>query len=218
MSKRARTANKKKFVKRKRKFNKRKPKSTFKKRVQQIVDENLETKLTVYEVENAFTQAGGTVQLYHNHLGTLDTNIIYTSQGIDTPLTSQLQNRIGDVIHSEGISYQFVLELDVTQIECHFKIFVVKSARGDIFPSGREELYTLRKVGYDPENGKLRNRRRDLPPRTRRWTSRPYYRQHPLRADDHRKIVRMRVPGTNVRAQRKHHTRPRVASPPRQVL
>ena len=42
MPKRARTANKKKFVKRKRKFNKRKPKSTFEKRVQRIVDENLD--------------------------------------------------------------------------------------------------------------------------------------------------------------------------------
>ena len=67
----------------------------------------------VYKVDYAFTQAGGTVHLYHNHFGTLDTNIIYTSQGINAPLTSQLQNRIGDVIHSKGISFQFALELDV---------------------------------------------------------------------------------------------------------
>ena len=114
MQKRARTACKKKFfVKRKRKFNRRKPKSTFEKRDQRIVDENLGTKLVVYKVENAFTQAGGTVQLYPNHLANLDANIIYTSQGIDVPLTSQLQNRIGDVIHSNGISFQFTLELDV---------------------------------------------------------------------------------------------------------
>jgi putative component of toxin-antitoxin plasmid stabilization module len=113
MPKRARTSYKKKFVKHKRKLNKRKTKSTFKKRVQRIVDENLGTKLAVYKVENTFTQAGGTVQLYHNQLANLDVNIIYTSQGIDAPLTSQLQNRIDDVIHSKGISFQFALELDV---------------------------------------------------------------------------------------------------------
>jgi hypothetical protein len=99
----------------------------------------------------------------------------------------------------------------MSQIECHFKIFVVKRARGDLSTDGNN--FTLlpnmmdyvnyrrfkvikTKVGYDPENGKLRNRRRDLPPRTRRRTSRPYYRQHPLLTDDHRKIVRMRVFGT----------------------
>ena len=83
------------------------------------------------------------MQLYHKHLTTLDVNIIYTSQGIDVPLTSQLQNRIGDVIHSKGISFQFTLELDVTQIECHFKIFVVKRARGDLPTDGNNSGYTL---------------------------------------------------------------------------
>ena len=65
MPKRARTAYKKKFVKRKRKFNKRKPKTSFKKRVQKIVDRNLETKLSTYKVESSFTAAGGTYQIPH---------------------------------------------------------------------------------------------------------------------------------------------------------
>jgi hypothetical protein len=46
-------------------------------------------KVDSYKVENAFTEAGGTVHLHHNHFGTLDTNIIYTSKGIDAPLTSK---------------------------------------------------------------------------------------------------------------------------------
>ena len=122
MSKRARTAYKKKFTKRKRKFNKKTRKTTFKKRVQRVIDKNLQTKLSVYKVENVFTSIGGTVQLYHNHVTTLDANIIYTSQGLSQPAQPR----------HIGISFQFALELDVTQIECHFKIFIVKSARGDL--------------------------------------------------------------------------------------
>jgi hypothetical protein len=134
MSKRARTVHKKKFTKRRRKFNTKTRKPTFKKDVQRVIDKNLENKLAVYKPESAFTSIAGTVQLYRNHVDTLHVNIIYTSQGIQNPDTSKVANRVGDVIHSKGISFQFALELDVTQIECHFKTFIVKSARGD-FPT-----------------------------------------------------------------------------------
>jgi hypothetical protein len=103
MPKRAQAGYKKKFVKRKRKFNKRKPKTFFKKRVQKIVDRNLETKLATYHVESAYTVAGGTYQIPHKGLIILDSNISYTQQGIHAPLTAQIQNRVGDGIHSKGI-------------------------------------------------------------------------------------------------------------------
>jgi hypothetical protein len=67
----------------------------------------------------------------HNNLIDLDPNIIYTSQGIETPLTVQTQNRVGDVIHSHGITLQFCLEFGPHQIECTFRIYVVKSVKGD---------------------------------------------------------------------------------------
>ena len=109
MSKRARTVHKKKFTKRRRKFNKKTRKTTFKKDVQRVIDKNLENKLAVYKPESAFTSIAGTVQLYRNHVDTLHVNIIYTSQGIQTPDTSQLSNRVGNVIHSKGIGFQFAL-------------------------------------------------------------------------------------------------------------
>jgi hypothetical protein len=55
---------------------------------------------------------------------TLDENIIYTKKGIHALLTTQIQNRIGDVIHSKGITLKLA-------VECTFRIFVVKSAKGD---------------------------------------------------------------------------------------
>jgi hypothetical protein len=51
-------------------------KHPFKKRVQKIVDRNLETKLRTYKVESVFTTVGGTYQIPHVNLITLDENII----------------------------------------------------------------------------------------------------------------------------------------------
>ena len=118
MSKRARTVHKKKFTKRRRKFNKKTRKPTFKKDVQRVIDKNLENKLAVYKPESAFTSIAGTVQLYRNHVDTLHVNIIYTSQGIQNPDTSKVANRVGDVIHSKRISFQFALEFSNNMMDC----------------------------------------------------------------------------------------------------
>jgi hypothetical protein len=105
MPKRARSSYKKRnFTKRNKKSNKKPRKTTFKKRVQKVINKSVETKISTYKAavkaastaftEAAFTDAGGTYQIPYNNLIELDENIIYTSQGIEAPVTVSGHRRI----------------------------------------------------------------------------------------------------------------------------
>ena len=111
---------------RKKKMTKRK---TFAKRVQRVINRNVETKMSCLRTENSY--ASGTIQLGHNYLSIIDTNMVSTSQGITDPVTSATNNRIGDKVMVKNIRLQFALQLDQTQPQCQYKIFVVKSSHGD---------------------------------------------------------------------------------------
>lgn len=104
-------------------------KKTFNKRVQRVINRNVETKMSCLRTENSY--ASGTIQLGHNYLSIVDTNMVSTAQGITAPVTSAINNRIGDKIMVKGIRLQFALQLDQTQPQCQYKIFVVKSSVGD---------------------------------------------------------------------------------------
>lgn len=120
MAKRKRTPfRKKKVMKRK----------SFARRVKNIIKRDIEVKMSSVKTENAY--ASGTVDLGHNTLSVLDTNILGTNVGAFAPQTTTNANRVGDQITVKGIRLQFALQLDQHQPMASYKIFVVKSASGD---------------------------------------------------------------------------------------
>ena len=143
MPKRARGTYKKKFVKRKRRFNKKRV--PLRKKIQRVVERNIETKLSTLKVEG--TLEGGSIALLHNNITLVDGNLIHTTQGVQNPQVNQLTNRVGDIIHVKGIRLQFHLQLDPHQSQCQFKIFVVKSAKGDIPNNGTSSTLFVNLTG-----------------------------------------------------------------------
>ena len=116
-----------KFTKKNRKNPYPKKNKTLRSRIQNVVDRNIETKLSSHKSEGTIA---GAIVLIHNHLILVDENLIQTSQGIQNPQVNQLANRIGDVITCKGIRLQFHLQLDPHQSQCMFRIYVIKSPKG----------------------------------------------------------------------------------------
>lgn len=92
--------------------------------VRQYMNKKIETK-------HACTSTTDYRQIGHNSFINLDNLVLYTSQGVDDPSTSSSACRIGDEIDCRGIAYKIMVELNERYSDVTYRIFLVKSAKGD---------------------------------------------------------------------------------------
>lgn len=72
------------------------------------------------------------VELGHNGILVRSSNLLQTSQGGADPNNSNTLNRIGDKITLSGLSVKCMFELNERYSMATFRIFIVKSAKGDV--------------------------------------------------------------------------------------
>lgn len=102
-----------------------KRKLNLRKRIQSVVDRNIETKQAVW------SQTDG-VEVPHNFLGELvPGELLYSTQGVTDPMTGDGSNRIGDEVHVKSLTVKGMLELNERYSDVTCKLIIVKSARGD---------------------------------------------------------------------------------------
>jgi len=93
--------------------------------MERIVNRNIETKTSVS------TAADGT-EILHNDFATLDSVLLQTTQGITDPRAAASSNRIGDKVTIRNVQLRLMLELNERYSDVTFRLFVIKSARGDV--------------------------------------------------------------------------------------
>ena len=69
--------------------------------------------------------------MFHNTLYLRNSTLLKTTQGIGDPENSQVSNRLGDKISLIGLSVKIMFELNERYSGATFRIFIVKSAKGD---------------------------------------------------------------------------------------
>jgi len=84
----------------------------------------LETKTTVA------TESDGQ-EMFHNSLYVRNSTLLKTTQGVTDPESNNINNRIGDKINLIGLSVKVMFELNERYSMGTFRIFIVKSAKGD---------------------------------------------------------------------------------------
>jgi len=85
----------------------------------------LETKTSCY------TEADG-AEMFHNSLYVRNSTLLKTTQGVTDPENNQISNRIGDKITLSGLSVKVMFEANERYSNVTYRIFIVKSAKGDI--------------------------------------------------------------------------------------
>lgn len=89
------------------------------------------------ETKEGSIQTGNDIGLYHNNIRVLvnsvgaEFNPLFTQQGSGDPMGANNGNRIGDKITVRGLLIKAMFELPFGRSKTHFKIFLVKKARGD---------------------------------------------------------------------------------------
>jgi len=96
------------------------------------VNKNIETK-------NALITYPDGSEIFHNNFLTLTNQLLSTTQGIQDPLNSAAQCRIGDAVNLRGVSMKMMLELNERFTDVTFRLLVIKSAKGD--QPTRDNLY-----------------------------------------------------------------------------
>lgn len=110
---------------------------------------NIETK------QGSQTNTDG-VEIYHNNFVSLNNQILFTSNGPNDPTLNSSDNRIGDQITLRGVKIKMMVELNERYSDVTFRLFVVRSAKGDtptratLFNglSGNKMLDTINKERY----------------------------------------------------------------------
>jgi len=84
------------------------------------------------ETKQSISSNSDGTELGHNAILVRSSTLLATTQGLTDPQTSAIQNRIGDRITLSGLSIKCMFELNERYSMATFRIFVVKSAKGDV--------------------------------------------------------------------------------------
>ena len=103
-------------------------KPVAKKAIRRIVKKEISKKL---ETKRSCFSSNDGVEVGHNSFISLDTQMLHTTQGTQDPSATQGFNRIGDEITLKGVSIKMMLELNERYSDVTYRLFLVKSARGD---------------------------------------------------------------------------------------
>jgi len=121
------------FSKRKPKIAGRKPrrkiaKSTKLKTVKTLIKKALSKEI---EIKKSCATFSDGIEVAHNSYVIVDTSLLQTTQGTQDPAAGASNNRVGDQITYKGIQIKMMLELNERYSDVTYRIFLVKSARGD---------------------------------------------------------------------------------------
>jgi len=75
-------------------------------------------------------------EMFHNTIYVRESSLLGTTQGTADPNNANASNRIGDKITLSGLSVKVMFELNERYSMATFRIFVVKSAKGDVPTNG----------------------------------------------------------------------------------
>lgn len=111
-------------------------KGTYKRVGSSSVKKQIKRALVAYtnknvEVKKSVSTSTDGAEIYHNSFITLDSTMLYTSQGITDPTQNSYSNRIGDEVKLRGINIKMFVELNERYSQCQFRFIVVKCAKGD---------------------------------------------------------------------------------------
>lgn len=99
--------------------------ANIRKIVKQVLNRNIETK------RSCLTSTDG-AEIYHNNFIDLDANLLSTTQGVQDPVTNELNNRVGDEIMLKGVSVAAMFELNERYSDVTFRMMVIRCAKGDV--------------------------------------------------------------------------------------
>jgi len=74
--------------------------------------------------------------MFHNTIYVRESALLGTTQGTADPSNANASNRIGDKITLSGLSVKVMFELNERYSMATFRIFIVKSAKGDVPTNG----------------------------------------------------------------------------------
>ena len=96
---------------------------------QKMFNRNVETKESV-------STANDGVEMFHNSIYVRKSDLLLTTQGTADPKDANASNRIGDKVALRGLSVKVMFELNERYSMGTFRIFIVKSAKGDVPTNG----------------------------------------------------------------------------------
>lgn len=91
--------------------------------IRRALNKNIETKQSLQ------TPADG-LEIAHNNFQIISSTPLATNTGVED-VQNSLGQRIGDEINLKGLSLKFMVELNERYSDVTFKLFIVKSAKGD---------------------------------------------------------------------------------------
>jgi len=97
--------------------------------VRDVFMKNVETKKSVRTRDDG-------AEMFHNTIYVRESALLGTTQGIAEPNNANASNRIGDKVLISGLSIKVMFELNERYSMATFRIFVVKSAKGDVPTNG----------------------------------------------------------------------------------
>jgi hypothetical protein len=83
------------------------------------------------ETKHSISSNSDGTELGHNNILVRNSSLLATGQGTADPVSGTTQNRIGDKITLTGLSVKCMFELNERYSMATFRIFIVKSAKGD---------------------------------------------------------------------------------------
>lgn len=84
------------------------------------------------ETKSACSTMTDGAEMFHNSINVRKSNLLTTTLGTADSETSTVGVRIGDKINLKGLSIKAMFELNERYSQCLIRVFVVKSAKGDI--------------------------------------------------------------------------------------
>lgn len=71
------------------------------------------------------------VEIFHNNFVSLNSTMLFTTNGANDPTLNSSDNRVGDEINLKGVSIKMMVELNERYTNATFRLLVVKCAKGD---------------------------------------------------------------------------------------
>ena len=84
------------------------------------------------ETKTSLTSNSDGAEIFNNSMLLRNSALLRTGQGITDPTNTNILNRIGDNINIVGLSIKCMFELNERYSMATYRVFVVKSAKGDV--------------------------------------------------------------------------------------
>lgn len=72
------------------------------------------------------------IEIFHNNFVTLNSTLLFTTNGANDPTLNSSDNRIGDKINLKGVKIKMMVELNERYSDVTFRLLIIKAAKGDV--------------------------------------------------------------------------------------